>query len=432
MRQKMLVNFNCNSNVLQVLFTPETGDGVAGKARLIRNQCRINVPNGWKIDSTHPDVLALCAILLVYPFTKERIQLPFGVSKAFAENFEAITKKKISPVNAQLSTRKPLHNSKPALAYSGGVDSTAALALMPSNTILFFLDRVSFQNPNSKSLYNSEAAHYACNHIRKTGRKVYKVKTDLEYIRKPVGFPTDFSNSIPALLMADRLGLDSIAFGTVLESAYRVGHNKYMNYPDRSHYKLWGSLFALVGMPLYLPVSGISEVATTIIVNKSPYKNIAQSCIRGQASKPCLKCVKCFRKTLVEKTLNQHMISDDLLNRFFSINEIKRYILNTPIKHENVIAFITNNYKNNHRIMNLLKRKSRGDLVNVSWLNKWYSPSLCLIPDKYKTLTQENILKYINEMNKMEIAELENWNTNSFSNTPIYKETYKKLKSALQ
>ena len=50
------------------------------------------------------------------------------------------------------------------------------------------------------------------------------IESDLEYVRDPVGFPVDVANSVPAILMADYLKLDSIAFGTIMEASYGVGH----------------------------------------------------------------------------------------------------------------------------------------------------------------------------------------------------------------
>ena len=55
------------------------------------------------------------------------------------------------------------------------------------------------------------------------GREVLTIKSDLEYIRNPVGFPVDVANSSPAILIAQKMGFNSIAFGTILESAYGIG-----------------------------------------------------------------------------------------------------------------------------------------------------------------------------------------------------------------
>ena len=58
------------------------------------------------------------------------------------------------------------------------------------------------------------------------------------------------------------------------------------------------SLLKSVGIELSLPVSGISEVGTSIIVNSGPLGQFSQSCIRGEWGKPCKRCWKCCRKAV--------------------------------------------------------------------------------------------------------------------------------------
>src|SRR5699024_12014280 len=97
-----------------------------------------------------------------------------------------VTNKKVLPINEKLTPRKTPSNDVPALTYSGGIDSTAAAILLPKNTHLFYFDR---RVPAGvKTLLNQAAAYYACNSIAKTGRTVHKIKTDMPYLRKRVGF----------------------------------------------------------------------------------------------------------------------------------------------------------------------------------------------------------------------------------------------------
>jgi hypothetical protein len=121
------------------------------------------------------------------------------------------------------------------LAFSGGVDSTAALSVMPKNTVSIFMDRPL----KGKSLYNPQAAHLAVESLKEIGYVSESVQCDLEYVRHPVGFPTDLSNGVPALLLADYFNASSIAFGTVLESAYGIGHERYRDYPIGAHYTFY-------------------------------------------------------------------------------------------------------------------------------------------------------------------------------------------------
>ena len=73
---------------------------------------------------------------------------------------------------------------------------------MPDETVSFFLDR-----PVKKgSLYDKDAAYASCQELRELGFNVVMIETDLEYLRKPVGFPVDLANSSPAILLASEFG----------------------------------------------------------------------------------------------------------------------------------------------------------------------------------------------------------------------------------
>ena len=114
--------------------------------------------------------------------------------------------------------------NKHCLSYSGGADSTAALAVMPKTTECVFLLRTSSKK---KSLYDSDAALNSCRKLKLLGYKVHIVKTDLEYLRNPVGFPTDLAVACPSILLSGMREYASIAFGTIMESAYGTGGKSY-------------------------------------------------------------------------------------------------------------------------------------------------------------------------------------------------------------
>ena len=97
------------------------------------------------------------------------------------------------------------------------------------------------------------------------------LECDVEYIREPLGFATDLVPSIPILALAASHNIDAVAFGTVMESAYRIGHEKARDYANSSHFRFWGRMFQAAGLPLYLPVSGVSEVGTSKIVLSSDF-----------------------------------------------------------------------------------------------------------------------------------------------------------------
>ena len=242
------------------------------------------------------------------------------------------------------------------------------------------------------------------------GYNVLKIETNLEFVRDPIGFPVDIANSAPAILLSDVIEFDAIGFGTVLESAYGAGHERFRDYPRGHHYRVWGSLFHAVDLPFFLPVAGVSEIGTSIIVNNTEIGSYSQSCIRGKRRKPCYKCWKCFRKELVNKMLNYEEVTDEWLDTFFDNDEAKRFLSQFPIKHENVLAYATSKYNGNHRFLNLLKARVRGDILDVDWMKYWYPKSIEIIPEKYQEDLIIKVNKLLGTMDEEMQYKLEEWN----------------------
>ena len=115
-------------------------------------------------------------MLVCHPFIGKRIVFPKPVSKQFFDANKIITRYDVENIDLELNPWTPPENSRPALAYSGGADSTAALALMPANTAAIFLDRP--LPDSSRTLYDKDAAHIACEHLIEIGYDVMKMVHD--------------------------------------------------------------------------------------------------------------------------------------------------------------------------------------------------------------------------------------------------------------
>lgn len=368
------------------------------------------MPKDWTLDSAHPDLLALAAVSLVYPFIGSTITVPKGVSHHFHSTFKKAAGKEILPVDPNLSPRKAKTDAVPALSFSGGIDSTAASILLPKDTHLFYINRITPKEfKNRYSLLNQEAAYYACDSMKKLGRTVHSIKTDLQFLRTPVGFHTFLSDAAPAILLADYYGFDSLANGHTIEEGYRVGYTGYQDAKEGPVIKIWAELLKAVDMPYCLPTIGLSEVCTYKIVMNSPYAKFAQACSRGKIQRPCMNCYKCFRKTLLEKVLKKEPINDALLDRLFKIKEAQTILAKSPIHFENVITYICSQYEGNHPIMNLLKKKTRGDTLDASWMEKWHPLSIEFIPQKYQTYVKNEILKNVQPMNEQNQENMRNF-----------------------
>lgn len=404
----MKVEMISEPGVLKLIFNLEDDDrpSPSTKFRMGGNEVSVLLPPDFDPDSIHPDLLGLCCILMCEPFIGKKISLPKPVSKEFYKGHSDVTSRyKISNFDELLTPRKIKPDFVPGLAFSGGVDSTAVLALLPPTTVPVFLDRPL----RGKSLYDKDAAKKSCQEISRLGYDVQIIQCDLEYMRQPVGFPVDVANAVPAILMADYLNLDSIAFGTIMESSYGIGHKSFRDYPNGNHYTHLGGMFASAGIPFNLPVAGISEIGTSIIVSKSPSGFVAQSCMRGVWKHPCLNCWKCFRKQILDCAISGEELNHDSLENLFANREALRFVSAIPIKHENVLTWATNRLNIDYQLFEHLKTRVEGHERSYDWMEKWFSKSIDLVPVKYRDYVENKILTYIEKMDDDDEKKLLAW-----------------------
>ena len=408
----MKVKMNATHGLFRLILEPDELDILEPneKVSLGSKMVEINLPWQFDPDTIHPDHLALCIMMITHPFVGKVLTFPKPVSQRFSDfHHSKSTRYTIGPVDETLEPWSPSENSRPGLAFSGGVDSTAALALMPPTTAAIFMDRPI----RKKSLYDKDAAHHSCLEVERLGYDMHVILCDLEYVRSPVGFPVDVANSVPAVLMAEYLNLDCIGFGTIMESTYGTGHRRYRDYPNGNHYTLWGGLFKAAGLPFILPVAGISEVGTSMIVNRAPLGSVAQSCMRGTWKKPCLNCWKCFRKQLLDNAIIDNQLDSNYLDDIFNNKEACLFLARIPIKHENILAWSAYRLESEHTLFSLLKNRVCGGGDTLDWLEKWYSPSIELMPEKYRSAVKDKILCYIPAMDSEDENKLTSWDMNA-------------------
>lgn len=423
----MKIEIEIKKPILKFIIKVEDSDNInpSPKYSLSQRNFSFLLPEDLEFEKIHADHLALVSLLACQPFIGEHITFPKPVSKLFSEVYSNSRRSKIMNINENLQPWEPSTNSRPGLAFSGGADSTAALSLLPSDTVPVFLDRT---ETKVRTLYDREAPRMACKKLSEIGYEVKSIDSDLEYVRDPIGFPVDVANAAPAILLADYMELDTISFGTILESTFRIGHKKYIDYPNGSHYKIWGKLFEAAGLPFLQVVAGVSEVGTSMINSKSLIGELSHSCMRGSWKKPCRNCWKCFRKLLLDSVIEGNNLSNEELDELFEIQEAKRFLHEFPIKHENVLTYITSKYEGDHPLMNLLKKRVRGDLIDLSWLEKYYPKMFEVIPEKYQKVVKEKLEKYLEEMNSDEQDLVLNWNMEEMLDDELYQERHESFK----
>lgn len=377
--------------------------------------------------SVHNDHLALIVLLAAHPFAIGRLPVPLHVSKQFEEATRIFSRYKPEFLSSSGKPYTAKSNGKPGLAFSGGMDSTAALALMPDKTIPVFLDRPHRANT---TLYNKSAAKATLAFLEAKGIPNIAISTDVEYIRNPVGFPTDLATGIPVLALASHFQFDSVGFGTVMESAYRIGHEKSRDYTEAPHYKVWAPLFAAAGLPLFLPVAGVSEVSTSTIVHRSPFRGMARSCIRGNWPKTCNNCWKCFRKKLIQHGINQTEFNDNMFLDSLQSKEVVKKLSAEFISHENVLGWALNKIDRGPKLEVLFNRLV-ASTYSLEHLNAFFPPAIDLVPPKYKLHVLEKLRSYLPEMEEEDQKRMLKQDFTDYLNTPEHQRNVKALMTLL-
>lgn len=188
-----------------------------------------------------------------------------------------------------------------AIAYSGGVDSTAALALIGPAIPLYT------QTVDPRGRNRQENALLALADVGGIA-----IPTDSDRLAPALGKPTagfygTGAFTIPAVLLADHFDIGIVADGNVLETAYLYsshGHGTGYKFVDRTEVI---ERFHDAGLHYCMPCAGLTEVSTTRLAQGSRF---AMGCVRGQGGNPCGSCVKCYRKGALQ---GQKVVSNSLI-----------------------------------------------------------------------------------------------------------------------
>lgn len=317
------------------------------------------MPHDWTMTETHSDLFQLAHHLMVEPWDK-------------------------SAMTAWNPTRQP--GWRPGLAFSGGIDSAAAMVLMPEETVLLYNERAGI----SGQLNHTNAFRFFEKITSETGRVVHRIRSNHEQLRafqgKSVGFSTDYACAVQNVLLADYFGLDSISTGMPLENSYLFHGYRYRDFGDSWFWKHYAPMFKSVGLPLYQPVAGCSEVINLNIVIASGWDGWAQSCLRSTTGgEVCGGCWKCFRKNTLQGL------------PFMMSNEINTFLSKEPLKQAASTIYSIQRggvSKKGIDIRSKFTHLSRFYDLDLSFLERYHEESLDLLPPKYRDFTESRLKRY--------------------------------------
>ncbi len=311
----MRVKWRENDGSWELSFRLDADEDITGRVtdgqrvELATNVCRVRpaVPAG----EVHPDLLALLAWTVVAPWTRGRIGFDRAVSPELARALHDGWGVEAGPVGGAPRTRGRVL----AISYSGGADSAAVAAVLPDAPLITFQRVGHTRVPNRWTHYRSDTLVRLA---RATGRDVTVAQSDLEFtLRHPrPGFPEHHAVMAGAILLADRMDLGGVALGYEIGSRW-LGGGRYLHRytPDNpmwSGHGPWGTLFAVAGLPMVLPVAGISEAMTMKIALSSRLRDQVRWCLRGDADSACGRCGKCLYKELIQAAVEERPLRTEI------------------------------------------------------------------------------------------------------------------------
>jgi glycosyltransferase involved in cell wall biosynthesis len=340
----------------------------------VKRSINFEMPIGWRIEDTHPDLFRLTHYLLMSPFEKNILD---GWNPSRENGFRA------------------------ALSYSAGIDSHACLSLMPKNTLVMYHERSGF-----KSALEHVNAVVMLEDLKEKGHPVIRVKSNHEQIRldygKSVGFSSDFGVGAMIILLADFYSINGVAYGMPLENSYLFHGHEGRDFERSWYWEHHRTIFKKAGLDLILPTAGISELINLKISEQTENGRFAQSCLRSKIrGEVCGICWKCFRKNSLRGepvNLSKEVISflgkQPLKQAASTIYAIQK----VPLLSQDLIE----RFPHLEEVLDL----------NVDWLNRYHPKAPNFMPKYMRT-------QYIKKLN--EVSEpMSNDEVNRLQNLVIY------------
>ena len=154
-------------------------------------------------------------------------------------------------------------------------------------------------------------------------------------------------------------------------------------------------MFESIGLPLYQPVAGCSEVVNLEVVVASGWDGWAQSCLRSsRGGDVCGACWKCFRKNTLQGL------------EFSFSDEIKTFLSKEPLKQAASTLYSIQRIGPSKEGTDVSRKFSHLEpLLERDWsfLQRFYDPSMQMIPEKYRDFTRQKLLRYAAPMSDQDM-----------------------------
>lgn len=325
----------------------------------------------------HPDLLAIAALKIISPYVGSRFSMDQPVSEKAATAIRRAypwirdigSEKHISPRQAP--------GESPVISFSGGADSVAVAMIMPQDTPLVMAARTFHPDLGPFETWARADAPVGTMQAMPNEARKYLVHTDFAYLStngRYCIYPDTYAFTIPAIVLADHLDASHIVTGDII--AGLTGSETVFNqhlFPHKAQ-----GMFQGAGLDLECPCNGVSEIITSKIVLSTGMDRKSSSCEYGDFEKPCMKCLKCLRKSMYVWALTGKALTQDQIDTFNASKLIKGFAQNTGRGGLAVMPSFKWAFRKTGRHFDGpigdLQHRAYGLDIPVSWAEKYYPP----------------------------------------------------------
>ena len=364
------------------------------------------------INNIHPDLVALLCMLSFYPFCKNKVTFPFAVSTYFEKVFSyeilplhAVVNDVYQRTEAMVITNidpniKQYTGTKMAISFGGGTDSMAVHALYPEAVIVHETTQLA-----NGSIVPDDAIKYI-NHLTSQNKLAFSIATNnRRTVAKPSGWTSWASAVATSVLIATDYDIGYITTGTIFGTAFFQNGKKYFPASDPNKINRWNNAFNTIGLKLFSPVAGITEVGTASICNQSNLLDWAVSCQHNNGNE-CHKCSKCFRKDTILSRFGIKSLTPSLME-VYTANGIHDFLNKKPLYFGHIFKYTLPSLPLSYNLIQYVN-----DLPEVeNWIDKYYKEGLKLVPDELRLDLEIRINKFLKPMDDVYNPVIENWPT---------------------
>lgn len=361
-----------------------------------------------EISEPHPDLAAVAALKIISPYIGSRLIMDRPVStkaalaiKAFYPNIkEVFSSDKVSP--------RATPYEKPAISFSGGADSIAVACVMPRETPLIMAARTFHPDIGPFETWNKPDGPVGTMEAMPNDARKYLVYTDFPYLSsngKYCIYPDSYAFTIPLILLADHLNISHLLTGDII--AGLTGNETAFN-PVLMPAMSAREIFKNIGLQLECPCNGVSEIVTSRIVEENGLTTASSTCEYGTFKRPCMRCVKCLRKSLYVWALTGKELTPQQLDKFNTEDPVKKF---ATAKGRSGLSAMPSFKFAFRRIgrhfsgpIGEIQHRSYSCDIPVTWEEKYYPPVYRDRPD-FVMKAFNNIKKYAKPMTEQDMRD---------------------------